>query len=307
MIRPLAGASLLALSAMAAFTPAAHADDRDQAPAAVVDISFKGGSVGMFLEQVVVLMHANVVAPPDVRALQIENVVLWNVDQLTALSILDGRVFESKEGPVVLNVRRQDGAEAGSAPVFILHAEPVDRQRSAPLISRTWTVAHLIEGGMTHETIASALETGLSLFENTAAPAIRVHRESNLLLMRGAAEQVALVNEILHGLREGLATSSSQRKKMDDANAALERAEDRERELEATRERLEGTLRGVAMSEERVRLLSAEIEIQRDQRLKIEEESRQMRLALTQRIEDLTMKIEALERRLEEKAGGGGA
>ncbi len=211
MIRSLSIALLLALPLLAQDPAIANpaATPRPKPPAITVSVSFAGGTLGQFVD---LLRHqepkANIlVAPPALEAV-LPRLELNGAGIEQALEA----ACSVAESAWLVRVKEFSG---GGAPVFsILVAERQSPPRSSsPAAGGRTQVCSLVQ--LTNDAdkgIGIKVETVLSAIEAATEGqlTLRFHRDSGLLIVRGADEQILVAREVLSELENDVKRKRSE-------------------------------------------------------------------------------------------------
>ncbi len=172
-------------------------DDRgNEHPNSRMDVDFPGGTVKEFIDAIRKARPkgaANVVVMPDAESLRVPPVNLVAVTVDAAVQILEGpyRLPNGRRAEVRVSSYNIDDS---SDLVLKIMADFEERS----IRSSVWSVEPALASGQTAEELLRAIEAVLSLFSQKAE--ISFHPPTQLLIARGAPEQLDLVNETLSQL-----------------------------------------------------------------------------------------------------------
>lgn len=180
----------------------------------VVSVEFGGGSIREFVEALKrgSARPINVVMPGEASEMTLPAISLKNVPVLSALRSLEF-VFTRERGDDSLFRVSMIDKTAGAEPVYVLEMLPQVSVYSEPIVTRSYSVRDLLSAGpeegagMSLEQVVQSIEAALSLeAEGTTGRASRspaklvVHRESNLVLVKGFSRQVDVAGEVVERL-----------------------------------------------------------------------------------------------------------
>lgn len=180
----------------------------------VVSVEFGGGSIREFVEALKrgSARPINVVMPGEASEMTLPAISLKNVPVLSALRSLEF-VFTRERGDDSLFRVSMIDKTAGAEPVYVLEMLPRATMFSEPIVTRSYSVRDLLSSGpgdgagMSLEQVVQSIEAALSLeAEGTTGRASRrpaklvVHRESNLVLVKGLSRQVDVAGEVVERL-----------------------------------------------------------------------------------------------------------
>lgn len=213
----------------------------ERAVTPLLSVEFAGGTLGQFVDAVkgATTETINVVVPADAMVLAVPRLSLKNVSPFMALQSLEyinQRVALAPSGPhmspgmsnfseiTVQDLNQSDRSPFESARTFAIVYTKRDRAvqqygLEIPGLTQTtqvFTVRDLLptEGpnalpGLSLDEIISPLEKTLSVeagsegADATGTPAkLMVHKESNLIIIKGTSRQTALVKQVLERLKE---------------------------------------------------------------------------------------------------------
>ncbi len=164
-----------------------------------VDLDFKGGSAADYVKLLLKQTDAiNVTCSSGVDAVQVEPVQLRNADIASALYVIDG--LRGQDGPntVVLNVEELPRLGGQTAPVYRVQSHEIGRSRPQSLKAFVWSFREVTEAGIEAETILSAIEAALDMFDDsTVEPQLRYHADSRLLLVRAEVQQIEVIGDVI--------------------------------------------------------------------------------------------------------------
>lgn len=185
----------------------------------VVSVEFGGGSIREFVEALKrgSARPINVVMPGEASEMTLPAISLKNVPVLSALRSLEF-VFTpegSQNQPFKVSTIEKTGP---AEPVYVLQMLPRYQGLSEPIDTRSFSVRDLLSSGpeegagMSLEQVVQSIEAALSLdAEVTTGRAPRppakvvVHRESNLVLVKGLSRQVDVAGEVVEKLGRDVA------------------------------------------------------------------------------------------------------
>ena len=185
----------------------------------VVSVEFGGGSIREFVEALKrgSARPINVVMPGEASEMTLPAISLKNVPVLSALRSLEF-VFTRESGESQLFRVSMIDKPAGAEPVYVLEMLPRATIFSEPTVTRSYSVRDLLSSGpeegagMSLEQVVQSIEAALSLdAEVTTGRASRppakvvVHRESNLVLVKGYSRQVDVAGEVVEKLGRDVA------------------------------------------------------------------------------------------------------
>lgn len=214
---------------------------RGSIAAPLLSVEFAGGTLAQFVEAVKAASPepVNVIVPGEVASLAVPPLSLKSVTPFMALQSLEfinnrGNVQAAQTGSIrtngsvlrvaQLNLDNVANAPSGSAQTFAIaydRAVP-GLQPGMPgspfgsgVTTRVFSVRELlaVDGtyGLTLDQIVQPIETALTVDNGDAPPddmpKILVHKESNLVIVRGNARQAELAKQVLDRLREDVELS----------------------------------------------------------------------------------------------------
>jgi hypothetical protein len=202
------------LAASVASVAPAHADD---APRAVFNIKFPGGTVQAYLLAVQkacdeqLAEPLNVVIVGDAARLPLPPIELRAVDASAAVLVVDGLSIPSAETPgIVQKIRIEAIPSSSPLPVYRIEAASSGRASTpAGKASGVWSLSDFrTEPMIADEDILSAIETAVGLFDDAGCD-LRFHAPTGLLVARGTDEQIVTIERVIDELREGRVRSDS--------------------------------------------------------------------------------------------------
>lgn len=200
-----------------------HVQQRRGSQEQIIDLTFPGGTASDYVEAVrKAAGDANVMMSPYMKDVPVQPVELKRVSVHAALGLLDGRYTTGgRTVEVVLDVIGARSPE--SLNVYKLQSQVRSEQVEQDTESGVWSLNEVIEDGHAPETVLTAIETALDLYDDAYGPAeLRFHRESGLLIARAHSEQIDTITKLL---------SRVTKRKVHDA-VALEEARARIADLE---------------------------------------------------------------------------
>lgn len=257
-----------------------------------IDIDFRGGSIGDYLEavkQAAAPMPVNVIISDDVARLKANPVELTGVSVETALYLLmQGQVLT----PEPLSVGPSAGG-GSSAPVYIINARHIPesaRRRPEPPAPersvRVYSIRDFVEpepgvpGSLVidPETIISSIDAALSLHGESDQRDVLFHPDAGILIVRAGDRELTVVTSLLQEIQLDMQRRRESARRAAEEVAELEHEVMRfesqrhlaEAELEIARRRLErvqqlqdsGASIESDVDEARLRLLRADAEYQ---------------------------------------------
>lgn len=183
--------TIVLAAAVLVWTPAAAGDD------APFDLSFDGGSAADYLTVVrKAVPDANIVQHSDVALATLPPIDLRSVTLPSALRLLDGHQAMASGRQVVLKVDMQQHPQ--SAPIYqvLAYASPADDPPATLVLS----VASLLGPDLSADDLLGAIETALGVISKGAAPTLKFHEPTGLLIGEGTAAQIRTIQEVISQL-----------------------------------------------------------------------------------------------------------
>jgi len=210
MLRNLTAAVALAVACLIAPVPAASAQ-ADAGVAVRVNLRFEGGTVLDFIGTLRdAAPDANILCDEQAARVPMAAVDLKNTTLYAALNLLDEMRFMEGENITMLATRMIPSGDGGTQPIFHIRAE--SRLAGAePALSKVWTVAALIEGGVKAEDLLTAIEQAVALQPLPEPAQIRFHAETGLLLVRANPSHVVVIDEVISQLHSAQAAARDAR------------------------------------------------------------------------------------------------
>jgi len=193
----------------------------------LVSLEFNGGSLNQFIAAVKASSRQpiNVVCPAEAAKLEVPALSLRNVTALVALQSLE---YAARPGPnqsirvTLINMGRTGMPVAdGEAPTFAIAVQGFAPQpgpvtglpfAAAAPVTRVYSVRELlpVDGdsplpGFTIDQVVQPVQTALLVDLGDAQgdePKIMVHKESNLIIIRGSQRQTELARQVIDRLRD---------------------------------------------------------------------------------------------------------
>ncbi len=177
----------------------------------VVSVEFGGGSIREFVEALKrgSARPINVVMPGEASEMTLPAISLKNVPVLSALRSLEYAFAPegSQNQPFKVSTIEKTGP---AEPVYVLEMLPRYQGLSESIVTRSFSVRDLLSSGpgdgagMSLEQVVQSIEAALSLDAEemkgraSRSPAkVVVHRESNLVLVKGLSRQVDVAGEVV--------------------------------------------------------------------------------------------------------------
>ncbi|HYD01829.1 MAG TPA: hypothetical protein VEB22_11435, partial [Phycisphaerales bacterium] len=244
-------------------------------PGKLLSVEFNGGTLAQFVEAVKAASPdpINVIVPAELSRISVPAVSLKSLSPMMALQSLEFAVNRASAiggargieqagavgqiRVVQLNTENGNNAASGSAPTFAVSYEramthpqhAINAASAAALSTRVFSVRELLAvkeqqdvPGLTLDQIVQPVETALSVDAGDApgdeAPRVMVHRESNLIIVRGTQRQTELTRQVLDRLREDVEVARDRARPEADFRRAMEEITAQRAAEEATAERL---------------------------------------------------------------------
>lgn len=211
MIRPLSIALLLALPLLAQDPVATNPTPTPRAkqPAITVSVTFAGGTLGQFVD---LLRHqepkANILVAPAALDAVLPRLELNGAGLEQALEA----ACSVADSAWLVRVKEFAGEGAPVFSILVAERQPSARSTGAPPTGRTavYSLAQLT--GDTGLGVAIPVETVLSAIEaaTDGKLTLRFHRDSGLLIVRGADEQIVVAREVLSELENDVKQKRSE-------------------------------------------------------------------------------------------------
>lgn len=218
-----AGLAPLALAALLAAAPVASARAQDEGgregighqTTATIDIDFRGGSIGDYLEavkQAAAPMPVNVIVSDDVARLKANPVELSGVSVEAALTLLGAGAILT---PEPLQVFPAAGGR-DSAPVYMIRAQHIPesaRRRPEPApperAVRVYSIRDFVEpepgvpGSLVidPETIISSIDAAMTLHGESDQRDVLFHPDAGILIVRAGEQELAVVTSLLQEIQ----------------------------------------------------------------------------------------------------------
>jgi hypothetical protein len=190
-------------------------------------LQYTGGPVGKYVELIRGYTKANILIGDEVAKLDMPAVELRDVELRTALEVVPQLVSLGDDARMRLQVL--DGA----SPVFVFK---VDRRPENPPSLEVFSLQGLLsakgEAKLKQETILTAIEKDLAEMPQNQA-SVSFHPESGLLLVKGWADQLKVVKQVIEKLEEGVG-----RIEQAGETVKMREAEDAIRKVEAEKEQV---------------------------------------------------------------------
>lgn len=290
----------------------------------VVSIRFEGGPLVEYVDQLSKLAGVNVVLSAEVKEAKLPPFELRNVEAAAALQLVP-EIAEAPEGTRLTSTVLREG----SMPIWVFKAErevqtfvsldlpsPKDPAAILEIISLNEVIRPLALGagepveGVDAETILSAIDEALEEPEGSEVPAtaIKYHPESGLLMVRGTPEQIEVARDVVekisqyHTTRQQLAAQGQGKRASELHQALLREHEVSGEEMKLRIEEVEEE-RDELRTEIEVMMKQHEAEVRAfDDRL-MDMQMRFQRLQETSdtKVRELMMKIEKLQKALEDR------
>lgn len=206
---------LAALMAVAMVWPATHSlaqspgqEDAQQGQAPVTfNLDFPGGPLSEFLAAVrSAHPRANIVAPEAANDFPIPPMQLRSINLQAAIQLIEGNVDLPTGQVARLGV--QSFPILGSFdPAIRVWYDLSTHSPWGELKSSVWSLSENLSAGRTSEDLLGAVQVALATFPVESN--IRYHEPTSLLIVRGTAEQLALVDKTLAQLQGDVNRSSS--------------------------------------------------------------------------------------------------
>ncbi|MCC6909486.1 MAG: hypothetical protein IT430_16220 [Phycisphaerales bacterium] len=273
-----------------------------------VDVDFNGGTAVEFLDAIRAAAggKVNIVAMPHVGEVMIPAMKLRSVDAIAAIRLLSGEGIQTPGRVVRLDVEIVAPPRLNKAALVKVNADVKEAGGYVgPQRSNIWSVADLINGGMSPDNIVTAVSAALELLGPDSSKAqVRFHKETSLLLARATVEQIEIINSVISELR-----ASSAQQRAQSMKPIQERVAQLERELAESRSMLQS--REVEASD---RLQIAEMSRARAEAMErhaaeLEAMTSKLRDELMQResqIRALQIELDEMRAQLQKSRGGGG-
>jgi len=214
---PAAGRALLAILALvvtAAVATPAHAESQEGD--AVLSLSFEGGSVADYLTALRAERPTlNIVAFGNLGAIPMPAVELFQVHPHQAVDLLDhhGGIVEDEQ----LGIQVRHRPDEHGADLWTVQARRMGRiaepPRPAPVRSAIWQVGPILESGMAADDLISAIEAALDL-GRAGECKVAFHAETGLLMARGAAEDLGVIDDAVDALEDAPSPAKQQIEKL---------------------------------------------------------------------------------------------
>ncbi len=179
-----------------------------------VDVDFKGGTAVDFLDAVRAAAggKVNIVAMPHVEEVMVPPMKLRNVDAVAAIRLLAGEGIQTPGRLVRLDVEIVAPPSFNKAALVKVNADVKESGGYVgPQRSNIWSVADLINGGMSPDSIVTAVSAALELLGPASSKAqVRFHKETSLLLARATVEQIEIINNVINEVRASAAQQRAQ-------------------------------------------------------------------------------------------------
>ena len=216
----------------------------------VISVQFPGGTLAEYLEAIRnAAGGANVVlAAPEARKVSLPSIRLNSVAVGAAVRVVAGEVRVDGLS-LRIHVEEIGPSDEGEQPIYRVSAVRQGRPPSTDVM--VWTLAGLLTEETKAEDVLTAIETSVGLLGEKYEPAqVRFHEATGLLLACGEHQQLAAIDNVVDGLRNGLAQLRGAAQ--EDREASLKQAEMRIIELERKVLLLSG---GLQRKESRIREL----------------------------------------------------
>lgn len=218
-------ATFAVLSSVLAWVPLALAQENSQQqqqgqPQAAIRISvdFAGGTVAEYvtaLRKAQAKQPVNIVVTPEAEDLPVPPAKLIEVPIEAAVHMLEGDYPAPEGGFARINV--DAFSRLGEARHTLLKVSASVNFRN--LHTSVWSVAEDLAAGLSAEEMLAAVEAVLSVFPNESN--LKFHEATGLLILRGTEEQIAVVEEALERLHDGIAWRENQQEILHDRMAPL--------------------------------------------------------------------------------------
>jgi hypothetical protein len=201
--------------------PAGAQAPRPDGERSVFDLSFGGGSAVGYIDSIrQAAGPVNIVVEPGAELVDVPPIELKRVSLSQALALLDGASIERDNYAIRLDVATLGDAE--SRPVFKIQVRGQRPGQLTQRMNQVWSLQPVLAGGYEPAEVLTAIETALSMLEDTHVPAdLRYHDDTSLLIVRGHPTQLATI-DALHG---ELSANPARQERRDDQLEALRRAE----------------------------------------------------------------------------------
>lgn len=184
------------------------ADDVKSAPApgrTLVSLDFAGGTAADYVLAIRnTVPDANIVLTTrDARELKVPALQLRSVTPSAAAGVLAGD-YPAEEGKLLLvRVEELGPLDDSARPVFKVSTEVVSRRGKSDVA--VWSLAGLISPDLPSESILTAVEASVALVSEEPPAKVRFHEGTSLLLFSGTPTQREAIDQVVRGLRQGVA------------------------------------------------------------------------------------------------------
>lgn len=179
------------------------------------DLDFPGGTLAQYIEAIRKAHgSANVMLSEDAKTMRIPTAKLNGVTLEAAVQLLGGQILTRNENSYTINAQRVDlgrwheYAFSISAYPFKTAADRLEEKQSesktypqaVPVESSVWSLRDLIDSGMKMDDVLGAITVALETINQPYK--VQIHKPTTLLIVRGTAEQLALVNQMVSAVEE---------------------------------------------------------------------------------------------------------
>ena len=172
-----------------------------RAESATFNIDFPGGTPDALVQEVAKQSgtRPNVIIPEHVDKIVLPRFKLQNVSTAQVFEALN-LIFDEKGMQHFRWI--SEGGKGGQRTVWILTKTPLRPPSEA---CQVWFIGHLLESYPLDD-INTAIRATWEMSGQTSTPALKFHKETKLLIVRGSEQELKLVQEVLKALELGTAT-----------------------------------------------------------------------------------------------------
>ncbi len=175
--------------------------------ATTFDLKFPGGTVEEYVEAIRDTVNdVNIVVMPEATELYLEPFDLHQVDLYAAINLLQGLSEKTTSKTVTIITELTEAWSTTAKDIIVVQAKVHEHSVSIPKTHLVISVSDLFqEDGFTHEDMATAIETAMSISSDIYdEPDVRFHEETGLIIARGHPDQMATIEQVIDQLREGI-------------------------------------------------------------------------------------------------------
>lgn len=255
------GLGLATLVALLVAVPARAG--QPESAATLISLDFPGGSARQYVDAIQrAAGELNIVIAPEADEVLMPPVSLKFVTPSAALDLLNDRVRASREREVRLHVKHLTAYDPRERPTYQVVATVSGR--SNPTAAHVWTVAALLDNGLTSDAVLAAVEMAIEIVGSETDLDVRFHEDTALLIASGDEAQLDAIDEVIDRLHEVIERRREDpmrelERALEQVHAELGNAVDRLTEAEQGRKQARNEITGLRFELQRLEMESNDL------------------------------------------------